>query len=105
MKGEDDMNEISSTQSPSSLPCNECPAGIMHIRHITYFTWLGDELIMVPNFPAWVCDICGKREYDERAISWLSMLLNPEAGHPTRRVKRPSRPDPRKRNAPPPMLE
>ena len=77
----------------------------MHMRRITYFTWLGDELIIYPNFPAWVCDICGKREYDERAISWLSMLLNPEAGHPTRRAKRPSRPDPRKRNAPPPMLE
>jgi YgiT-type zinc finger domain-containing protein len=107
MKGEDDMHDISSTQtpSPSSLPCNECLAGIMHMRHITYFTWLGDELVMVPRFPAWVCDICGKREYDERAISWLSMLLNPEAGRPTRRIKRPSRPGLRKRNAPPPMLE
>ena len=107
MKREADMNDTSSAQAPSppSMPCNECPAGIMHLHYITYFTWLGDELIMDPRFPAWVCDICGKREYDERAISWLSMLLNPEAGRPTRRVKRPSRPDSRKRNAPPPMLE
>lgn len=109
MKAEDDMNDISndisSAQTPSSLPCNECPAGIMHMRRITYFTWLGEELIMVPRFPAWVCDICGKREYDERAISWLTMLLSPEAGRPTRRLKRPSRPGLRKRNAPPPMLE
>lgn len=75
-------------RAPSSFPCNECPAGIMHIRHITYFTWLGEELITVPNFPAWVCDMCGKREYDERAIAWLTMLLDPNAGKPTRRVKR-----------------
>lgn len=99
------MNEMGSAHTPPSLPCNECPAGIMRLRHITYFTWLGDELVMDPRFPAWVCDICGKREYDERAISWLSMLLNPEAGRPTRRAKRPSRPNTRKRNAPPPMLE
>ncbi len=55
----------------------------MHLRFITYFTWLGPELITVPNFPAWVCDMCGKREYDEKAISWLTMLLNPNAGKPT----------------------
>lgn len=84
------MNQprLSASSSSSSLPCNECSAGIMHIRHITYFTWLSDELITVPNFPAWVCDMCGKREYDERAIAWLTMLLNPNAGKPTKRLKR-----------------
>jgi YgiT-type zinc finger domain-containing protein len=61
---------------------------MMHLRHITYFTWLGEELIMVPNFPAWICDMCGKREFDERAISWLTMILNPNAGKPTHRRRR-----------------
>jgi YgiT-type zinc finger domain-containing protein len=97
------MNEQPNpTPAARSIPCNECPAGDMHMRHITYFTWLGDELITVPNFPAWVCDLCGKREYDERAVSVLSMLLNPEAGRPTRRVKRAPQPDPRKRDLPRP---
>ena len=99
------MKELSSANTSKAFPCNECSAGIMHIRHITYFTWLGEELVTVPNFPAWVCDMCGKREYDQSAISWLSMLLNPEAGHPTRRVKRTTQSEPRKRNAPPPMLD
>ena len=89
-----------STSSSSSIPCNECAAGIMHIRHITYFTWLGEELIMVPNFPAWICDMCGKREFDERAIAWLTMLLNPNAGKPTRRRKATSRPGIAKRDLP-----
>ena len=80
------MNEVHSNLH-QSIPCNGCPAGIMHRRHITYFTWLGEELITVPNFPAWVCDMCGKREYDERAVSLLSMLLSPEAGKPSRRIK------------------
>jgi YgiT-type zinc finger domain-containing protein len=57
--------------------CSRCSAGVMHLRHITYFTWLNEELITVPNFPAWVCDICGRRKLDPRAVAWLNMLLNP----------------------------
>jgi YgiT-type zinc finger domain-containing protein len=66
------------TQAPHQ--CTECQAGVMHMRHITYFTWLDEELVTVPGFPAWVCDICGRREYDARAISWLVAILNPETG-------------------------
>jgi YgiT-type zinc finger domain-containing protein len=66
-------------------PCSGCQAGQMHLQYITYFTWLADELITVPNFPAWICDVCGRREYDPRAINQLNLLLTPNAGHPTRR--------------------
>jgi YgiT-type zinc finger domain-containing protein len=69
-------------QPPPPIPCDECQAGVKHLHFITYFTWLGDELVMVPNFPAWVCDVCGRRDYDEKSISWLTMLLNPDAGKP-----------------------
>jgi YgiT-type zinc finger domain-containing protein len=74
------MNE---THEPVTFACNECQAGMMRLRFITYFTWLDDELVTVPNFPAWVCDVCGKREYDERAVNWLTTLLSPNAGHTT----------------------
>lgn len=75
----------------TSHPCNECAAGIMRLQFATYFTWLDGELITVPNFPTWVCDVCGRREYDSRAVSWLSILLNPDAGRPavSRRRKAP----------------
>jgi YgiT-type zinc finger domain-containing protein len=62
------------------VQCSECKAGVLRRRSLTYYTWLDDELITVPNFPAWVCDMCGRREYDPRAISWLNTLLNPAAG-------------------------
>jgi YgiT-type zinc finger domain-containing protein len=76
-------------------PCTACQAGQMHLRYVTYFTWLGDELITVSNFPAWVCDVCGKRDYDSHALNQLNLLLNPNAGHPTRQkpplaVKKPN---------------
>jgi YgiT-type zinc finger domain-containing protein len=57
----------------------------------TYFTWLGDALITVPDFPCWVCDICGRREYDPKALSALNLLLSPNAGSPTPRYPRTSK--------------
>lgn len=79
------MSENESAQSPDNkieyiLPCPECRSGVMHLRYITYFTWLSGELVTVPNFPAWTCDVCGRREYDSRAVSWLNTMLNPAAG-------------------------
>lgn len=99
------MSTLNTFPASNGSPCRECAAGVMHLRHITYFTWLGEELITVPNFPAWICDMCGKREYDERSIAWLNMLLDPNAGKPTRRVKRAPRPRATKRNLPPPPLD
>ncbi len=90
------------SENEVTFPCTECPAGQLHRQLITYFTWLGDELITVPNFPAWVCDVCGRREYDTHAVSRLNLLLNPNAGRPapvptTRRVR------PAPKSSPPPL--
>ncbi len=64
--------------------CPECLAGVMRMEAVTYFTWLNKELVTVPNFPAWVCDMCGRREFDSRAITWLNTLLNPSTGRSSR---------------------
>ena len=72
------MSEASSTEQ--SYPCPSCHAGHVSLEHVTYFTWLGGELITVPEFPAWICDMCGQREYDQRALSWLNIILNPDTG-------------------------
>jgi YgiT-type zinc finger domain-containing protein len=73
-------------------PCVECQTGIMRLQYLTYFTWLNEELVSAPNFPAWVCDVCGRREYDPRAIKWLNALLNPETGHKSSARRKPSLP-------------
>ena len=72
----------------TTYPCIDCQAGILSRRYVTYFTWLGEELITVQNFPAWVCDVCGKREYDHQAVMWVNMLLNPDAGKPAAKTRR-----------------
>jgi YgiT-type zinc finger domain-containing protein len=75
----DELQAVSNSQP--AYTCHQCQAGVMNLQFITYFTWLDHELVTVPNFPAWVCDVCGRREYDSRAVNWLSTLLSPSAGH------------------------
>jgi YgiT-type zinc finger domain-containing protein len=69
------------------IPCPDCQAGQLHRNTCTYYTWIGSELITVPDFPSWVCDVCGRREYDAGALNQLSMLLVPNAGKPSKKRK------------------
>ena len=78
---------MTKTKKTETYPCKECQAGVIHPQFITYFTWLNDELITVPNFPAWVCDLCGKREYDRHAVSRLTTLLKSSAGNAPKQKK------------------
>ena len=91
----DSKTEETTPSLPEPFPCTECASGLMHLRFITYFTWLNEELVTVPNFPAWVCDVCGRRDYDEKSVAWLTMLLNPETGHTAPHKRRSPRPRPR----------
>lgn len=73
-------------------PCPTCHAGHISIQRIAYYTWVSGELITVPDFPAWICDMCGTREYDQRALSWLNIILNPDTGRKPRPQPPRSRP-------------
>jgi YgiT-type zinc finger domain-containing protein len=57
------------------ISCGECRTGKMTRRGVTYYAWSNQELITVPDFPAWVCDICGRREYDLNALHHLNIVL------------------------------
>ncbi len=87
MKGVNMEQTVSSQPLPQS--CGRCAAGQKRLKNVTFITWIGDEMITVTDFPAWVCDICGHRIYDARALSKLSLMLNPDAGQPEkRRIKK-----------------
>jgi len=73
-------DELTEGTSKKYYLCSECQTGVLRQLRLTYFTWLNQELITVPNFPSWVCDVCGRRVYDARAINWLNAILNPETG-------------------------
>jgi signal peptidase I len=50
-------DELSEGTSQQFYLCSECQTGVYRHQYCTYFTWLNQELITVPNFPAWVCDV------------------------------------------------
>ncbi len=82
------MSDKDQEAAPKAISCPDCQAGNLHLKYLTYFTQVEGELITVPNFPAWVCDLCGYREDDPRAENWLHILLNPRTGRRSLRKPR-----------------
>jgi len=68
--------------------CPDCAVGLRRLRYLTYFTWHQHQLITVPNFPAWVCDVCRARTFDFRALTMLKTMLDSST---PRKQPRPSR--------------
>ena len=86
--------------------CPECQVGALRAANVSYIDRFHGRLVTVPDFPAWVCDVCGRREYDEVALAELRAMLEsgaPPRRRPSRQLPRPSVPrvrppaDPRRR--------
>jgi hypothetical protein len=45
---------------------------------VVFAHWYAGQFITIPNFPGWVCDVCGAREYDSVALEQVQMLLGAE---------------------------
>ena len=71
-----------STNEPSGPPpiyiCQHCLAGTLHLRQVVFAHWYGGQFITIPNFPGWVCDVCGETEYDAAALEQMEMILGTE---------------------------
>jgi YgiT-type zinc finger domain-containing protein len=76
-------------EDKQSYPCRECQVGALQPRPVSYFTVQDGQLISVPDFPAWVCDVCGTTEYDSSALAELHAMLdaNRQSLRPRRRIR------------------
>jgi YgiT-type zinc finger domain-containing protein len=89
---------------PQDIVCPHCRAGNLRLQRVVFARWYAGQFITVPNFPAWVCDVCGEREYDEMALDQVRRVLAPEA-ELRREAARPGRRSPqRPRSGPRPSL-
>ena len=75
----------------SSLPdnpetCPRCYVGRIQQKGTLLSTIVNGELLSIPNFPTWVCDMCHISMYDPAAIAQLRALLVP-LGTPSRQSK------------------
>ena len=76
--------------------------GTLHQKPVTFAHWFEGHFIIIPNFPGWVCDFCGEREYDAGAIEQLEMSLGPEADFRREMARRSRREAPKPSPAPRP---
>ncbi len=68
--------------------CSECKVGTLQVGYAFFFTLQGGQPICIPDFPAWVCDVCGRREYDSDAVADLLAILEMTPGS-RRKLSRP----------------
>lgn len=66
--------------APGPLPaCPDCASGSLQPRRVVFARSFQGHLLVLPNFPGWVCDVCGNREYEPAALEQLQLLLGAEA--------------------------
>ena len=69
------MTGTASAKPETTYPCPECQVGALRPAHVSYFSHAYGRPVAVPDFPAWVCDVCGRREYDQAALVELRAML------------------------------
>jgi YgiT-type zinc finger domain-containing protein len=62
--------------SSQQYSCPECHSGHMKTVGTFLFVERAGMPLCIPDFPAWVCDLCGLREYDRLALSELEVMLD-----------------------------
>lgn len=56
--------------------CSYCHTGKIEARKVVFVQWHeDDDAIVVDRIPAMVCDTCGEKSYEPRALENLHRLL------------------------------
>jgi YgiT-type zinc finger domain-containing protein len=72
-----------------SEPCELCRIGLSQPTTATYIYWVNKQVLVLPNAPAYLCDICGQLRYDTYFLNTLDVLLHElEYGLPAREPAR-----------------
>lgn len=57
------------------MSCEFCRIGHYEDVVSPYIQWINGQIMVIPNAPAYSCDICGYMEYDFRFMQKLNHLL------------------------------
>jgi YgiT-type zinc finger domain-containing protein len=61
------------------IQCEECRVGRYQERQAPYTAWLETQMVVVPDVPALVCDICGDIVYDAGYVRQLQAMIEDRA--------------------------
>lgn len=79
----------------STIPCEECGIGRCRSVKTPFLLKLGKHMLVMPDSPAYVCDICGHRFFDDDFLVGVHYLLEQAAAAPRRaRRRQVARPEP-----------
>ncbi|MFN8378127.1 MAG: hypothetical protein U0452_05600 [Anaerolineae bacterium] len=82
---------------PGQTPtCPRCQIGVLRAELATYAGVYRGLFISAPSVPCYTCDICGHREFDERALAYLDALVGQLSlpHEPSRPAAKPAATDP-----------
>jgi hypothetical protein len=63
--------------------CPRCHTGALRRHRVVYAAWhstsgaSGNQFVIIPQVPAWLCDVCGTKIFDADAMEWITPLLGP----------------------------
>jgi YgiT-type zinc finger domain-containing protein len=57
--------------------CPNCRTGNLQARSVNYANWHAGQYVVVPNMPAWSCDVCALCFVDPEALQRLLPLIGP----------------------------
>lgn len=56
--------------------CEACGIGRVHQVNSPYLCWLEEQIVVVPDAPAMICDVCGETAYEDNFVQALQLLLD-----------------------------
>lgn len=62
------------------MDCHHCRIGKFQPTKIAYYSPLNEHLMVIPNVPAYQCDVCGVTDYDEIFMLRLHYLIDKLTG-------------------------
>jgi YgiT-type zinc finger domain-containing protein len=57
--------------------CPHCRTGTLRRRTVNYANWHAGQYVVVPQLPAWSCDVCALCQIDVEALHQLLPLIGP----------------------------
>ena len=58
------------------MKCENCRIGRYRPATLSYVTDLDGDVLIIPNVPAYVCDVCRRSQYDPGYMIFVQHLLD-----------------------------
>lgn len=63
--------------------CEHCKIGRYRPARLPFISWLNKDILVMPNAPGQVCDVCGDSFFDPEFLFQLDSLINSDEDQET----------------------